>query len=312
MFPHLSCRQWRDLAQGLVDSALRDQLARLCNTLVRFFAKAVLDPNVWKTTRDWAAFKKKALDEVAFPFVQTVDIHDSLADCLYLALSAILGVSGWRLGELRQLTLYIVDEVAQRAHSVLTDIMLTQSSIPRGFMSDYTVRPEVLREMVYLTATVLHGRLCWPVVSKDWSGLQVTELMQKLLAAGRPAALWDLKSGDLSDFPVEPFQYVYTEGWKHDNKSGPRGVFATHRRMTQPVESHKLRLLIKLSLADPVPASGPVAPGAAPAAPSGVEPDPVPAPGPVAAPPAAPADCTASTKRKSVWECQVGKRSFPT
>ena len=60
------------MARGLADPVLRDLLVRLCNTLVRFLAKAVLDPIVWRTTRDWAAFKSGALDEVVFPEVETI------------------------------------------------------------------------------------------------------------------------------------------------------------------------------------------------------------------------------------------------
>ena len=76
------------MAQGLADPALRDLLVRLCNTLVRFLAKAVLDPIVWRTTRDWAAFKPEALDEVVFPEVETIVC--SLAESLHLALGAVL------------------------------------------------------------------------------------------------------------------------------------------------------------------------------------------------------------------------------
>ena len=292
-FPHSSCRQWRDLAQGLVDRALRDHLARLCNSLVRFLAKAVLDPIVWMITKDWAAFKSGALDEVVFS--SPVLLHDSLAESLHLALGAVLGVSGWRLDDLEEVTTLIVDEVINRARSVINNVMDLQSSIPLGFMSGYTVSPPTLSDLVYSMAVVLQGHLSWPIVSDDRSS---TELTDDLVSA-RPAALEDLMSGDLlRDIPVEPYQYVYTEGWKRNNK-GVRGLFELHRLKRQDEHSHKLRLFIQQSLAEAVPAPFSVAvllsapPAAPPAAP--------------AAPPAAP---TASTKRKSFWKHLFGKRRF--
>ena len=186
--------------------------------------------------------------------------------------------------DLGDLTLHIADEVAERSRSVIGNIMDTQSSIPGGFKSDCSVSPETLREMVYLTASVLQGYLSQPVVSWDWSSSQ-TQLTGDQLYA-RPAALGHLVSGDLlDDIPVEPFLYVYTEGWKHDHESGVRGLFETTRRDSQAEESHQLRLQIQQSLAEPVPAPVSDAPGAAPAAP------------------------TAATKRKSFWKSLVGKRS---
>ena len=75
-----------------MDSAVRDQLARLCNTLVRFLAKAVLDPIVWSITQGWAAFKSQAgVDEVVYPDITTEDIHTSLVESLHLALGEVLG-----------------------------------------------------------------------------------------------------------------------------------------------------------------------------------------------------------------------------
>ena len=119
-------------------------------------------------------------------------------------------------------------------------------------------------QMVYSTAIVLQGCLSWPIVSQDCSSIQ-TPLTDDQLSA-RPATLEELKSGDLlRDIPVEPFQYVYAEGWKHDHEGGIRGLFEMHRRERQDEHSHKLRLLIQHSFAEPVlaPVSA-AAPAAAP------------------------------------------------
>ena len=141
----------------------------------------------------------------------------------------VFGVSGWRLEDLGDLSLYFA---AQRARPVIANIMDTQSSIPGGFKSDYTASPQTQREMVYLTASILQGHLSWPIVSGDWSSIQ-TQLMEDQLSA-RPAALGNLILGNLlNDIPAEPFLYVDTEGWKHDHESGARGLFRMHRR-----ESH--------------------------------------------------------------------------
>lgn len=259
---------------------MRDQLAGLCNTLVRFLTKAVLDPIVWRTTNDWASFKSQArFNDVVYPDVTTEDIHTSLGKSLHLALGGVLGVDGWRLEDLMDLTQHIVAEVAERARSVISNIMITQSSIPGGFKSECSVSQQTLREMVFFTASVLQGYLAYTIASGGWSSNQ-TQLTEDRLFA-RPAALEHLISGDiLKDIPVEPFLYVYTDGWKHDHESGVRGLFEMNRRESQAEESHKLRLLIQQSLAEPAPVS--VAPGAA---------------------------HTASTKRKSLWKSLVGKRS---
>ena len=65
---------------------------------------------------------------LVYPDVTTEDIHTSLRKSPHLALAGVLGVSGWRLGDLRDLTLHIVDEVAEREGSVKANIIITQSS----------------------------------------------------------------------------------------------------------------------------------------------------------------------------------------
>ena len=180
------------------------------------------------------------VNDVVYPYVTTEDIHASLGKSPNIEMAGVLSVSGWRLEDVRDLTLHIVDEVEQRPHSVIRNIMITKSSITGGFKSEYTVSPQPVRDGIF------HGQRRTGILVLHYVGAlerQSAQLTEEQVFA-RPVTLGHLISGYiLNNIPVVPFLYVYTEGWKHDHESGVRGLIEINQREGQAEESHKLRLL---------------------------------------------------------------------